>query len=349
MRDDKPTLSLVVIGHVDAGISEKQIEKYAKEAAELGKGSFKYAWVLDNLKTEREKGVTIDISQWKVQTSTYIFSIIDCPGHREGYQAGFHQDRQTREHALLAYTLGVKQLIVACNKMDDKTVNYGEERFQKIKDEICAYLLKKVGYKPMVILFIPISGWEGDNMVEKCNNVPWSHGPTLLEALNNLTSPKRSTEKPLRIPIQDVYKIGGIGTVPVGRVEAGVVRPGIIAKFAPLSVRDLQRGYVASDANIQPASAVKSFEAQVIVMNHPGKIYNGYCPVVDCHTAHIACKFIHIKEKNHRRSGKVSEADPEYIETGDAALVVMEPTRPMCVEAFSDFPSLGRFAIRDMR
>ncbi|CAB9498438.1 Elongation factor 1-alpha (Fragment) [Seminavis robusta] len=418
MRDDKPTLSLVVIGHVDAGksttighliykcggISEKQIEQYEKEAAELGKGSFKYAWVLDNLKTERERGITIDISQWKVQTSTYNFSIIDCPGHRdfiknmitgtsmadvalllvdaseEGYQAGFHQDGQTREHALLAYTLGVKQMIVACNKMDDKTVNYSEERFQKIKDEICVYL-KKVGYKPMAIPFIPISGWEGDNMVEKSNNMPWYHGPTLLEALNNVTPPKRSIEKPLRIPIQDVYKIGGIGTVPVGRVETGVVRPGIKAMFAPvgltaeiqsvemhheqlpeafpgdnvgfnvnkLAVRDLRRGYVASDANNQPASAVKSFEAQVIVMNHPGKIYNGYCPVVDCHTAHVACKFVHIKEKNDRRSGKVVEADPEYIEAGDAALVVMEPIRPMCVEAFSDFPPLGRFAIRDMR
>ncbi|CAB9500339.1 Elongation factor 1-alpha (Fragment) [Seminavis robusta] len=250
-----------------------------------------------------------------IGTSMADMALLLVDASEEGNQAEFHQDGQTREHALLAYTLGVKQMIVACNKMDDKPVNYGEERFQKIKDEICVYL-KKVGYKPIVIPFIPISGWEGDNMVEKSDNMPWSHGPTLLEALNNLTSPKRSTEKPLRIPIQDVYKIGGIGTVPVGRVEAGVVRPGIIAKFAPvsltaeiqsvemhheqlpeafsgdivgfnvnkLSVRDLQRGYVASDANIQPASAVKSFEAQVIVMNHPGKIYNGYCPVVDCHT-----------------------------------------------------------------
>jgi elongation factor 1-alpha len=387
------------------GIDQKQIDKYEKEAAELGRASSKYAWVLDNLKTERARGLTIDISQWKIQSSVYNFSIIDCPGHRDfiknmitgtsmadvalllldateqGFPVGFSKDGQTREHALLAYTLGVKQMIVACNKMDHPSVGYEEARFQHIKQEVCSYL-KQVGYKPMAIPFVPISGWQGDNLTgEPSGKMPWYHGPTLLEALNNVTPPKRPMDKPLRIPLQDVYKIGGIGTVPVGRVETGVVRPGMQAMFAPvgltaevlsvemhheqlteafpgdnvgfninkLAVRDLRRGYVASDANDNPASGVKSFEAQIIVMNHPGKITNGYCPVVDCHTAHVACRFTNIKEKNDRRSGKLVEANPEFIEMGDAALVEMEPTRPLCVEAFADFPPLGRFAIRDMR
>jgi elongation factor 1-alpha len=271
-------------------------------------------------------------------------------------------------------------MIVACNKMDDKTVKYDEKRYEEIKAEVSAYL-KKVGYKPMKIPFVPISGWEGDNMIDRSPNMAWYKGPYLLEALDNCQPPKRPTEKPLRLPLQDVYKIGGIGTVPVGRVETGIIKPGIHAAFAPskvvaeiksvemhhealpqavpgdnvgfnvknVAVKDLRRGYVASDSKASPASGVASFEAQVIVMNHPGQISNGYSPVLDCHTAHVACKFAHIKEKMDRRSGKSLENDPKFVKTGDACIVDLEPTKPMCVETFTDFPPLGRFAVRDMR
>jgi len=380
------------------------IEKFEKEAAELGKGSFKYAWVLDNLKAERERGITIDIALWKFESPKYSFTVIDAPGHRDfiknmitgtsqadvavlvidssqgGFEAGISKDGQTREHALLAYTLGVKQMIVACNKMDDKTVKYAQARYKEIKAEVFAYL-KKVGYKPIKIPFVPISGWVGDNMIDKSTNMPWYKGPYLLEALDNVNPPKRPSDKPLRLPLQDVYKIGGIGTVPVGRVETGVIKPGIHAMFAPagivaeiksvemhheslaeatpgdnvgfnvknVAVKDLRRGYVASDSKKDPASGVASFEAQVIVMNHPGQISNGYSPVLDCHTAHVACQFKHIKEKMDRRSGKSLEKDPKAIKTGDAAIVQLCPTKPMCVEAFTQFPPLGRFAVRDMR
>jgi len=418
MGKEKVHISLVVIGHVDAGkstttghliykcggIDKRTIEKFEKEAAELGKGSFKYAWVLDNLKAERERGITIDIALWKFESPKYEFTVIDAPGHRDfiknmitgtsqadvavlvidssqgGFEAGISKDGQTREHALLAYTLGVKQMIVACNKMDDKTVKYDQSRYTEIKTEVSAYL-KKVGYKPMKIPFVPISGWEGDNMIDKSTNMPWYKGPYLLEALDNVKPPKRPTDKALRLPLQDVYKIGGIGTVPVGRVETGVIKPGINAMFAPagivtevksvemhheslpeanpgdnvgfnvknVAVKDLKRGFVASDSKHDPASGVKSFNAQVIVMNHPGQISNGYSPVLDCHTAHVACKFAHIKEKMDRRSGKVLEADPKFVKTGDACIVDLEPTKPLCVETFTDFPPLGRFAVRDMR
>jgi len=418
MGKEKIHISLVVIGHVDAGkstttghliykcggIDKRTIEKYEKEAAELGKGSFKYAWVLDNLKAERERGITIDIALWKFESPTYSFTVIDAPGHRDfiknmitgtsqadvavlvidssqgGFEAGISKDGQTREHALLAFTLGVKQMIVACNKMDDKTVNYGQARYEEIKNEVSNYL-KKVGYKPMKIPFVPISGWEGDNMIERSTNMPWYKGPYLLEALDQCTPPTRPTEKPLRLPLQDVYKIGGIGTVPVGRVETGIIKPGIHAQFAPtglvaeiksvemhheslpqavpgdnvgfnvknVSVKDLRRGFVASDSKNDPATGAANFEAQVIIMNHPGQIGNGYSPVLDCHTAHVACKFAHIKEKMDRRTGKVLEVDPKFVKTGDACIVTLEPTKPLCVETFEAFPPLGRFAVRDMR
>jgi len=280
----------------------------------------------------------------------------------------------------LAYTLGVKQMIVCVNKMDDKSVNYAEKRFNEIKDEVGAYL-KKVGYKPETIPFIPISGWHGDNMIDRSANMTWWKGPTLLEALDALQVPKRPFDKPLRLPLQDVYKIGGIGTVPVGRVETGFIEPGMIVTFAPVnvttevksiemhheqipraepgdnigfnvknvSVKDIRRGNVCGNSKEDPPVQVEDFTAQVIVLNHPGEIHAGYSPVLDCHTAHIACKFAQLITKVDKRSGKELEAEPKALKKGDAAMVRLEPSKPMCCEPFSAYPPLGRFAVRDMR
>jgi len=386
------------------GIDKRTIDKYEKEAEQAGKGSFKYAWVLDRLKAERERGITIDISLWKFETPKYYFTIIDAPGHRDfiknmitgtsqadcallmlaspsgEFEAGISKDGQTREHALLAYTLGVKQMIVCVNKMDEKTVNFAQERFEEIKKETSDFL-KKIGYNPETIPFVPISGFNGDNMIEKSPNLPWYKGNTLLETLDTLTPPKRPTEKPLRLPLQDVYKIGGIGTVPVGRVETGVLKPGMVVTFAPsnistevksiemhhealeeaipgdnvgfniknVAVKDIKRGYVCSDSKNDPAKECENFTAQVIVMNHPNQVSNGYCPVLDCHTAHIACKFNKIISKIDRRTAKVLEEEPKSIKAGDAAMIELQPTKPMCVEVFSEYPPLGRFAVRDMK
>jgi elongation factor 1-alpha len=418
MGKDKVHINIVVIGHVDSGkstttghliykcggIDKRTIEKFEKEASEMGKGSFKYAWVLDKLKAERERGITIDIALWKFETDKYHFTIIDAPGHRdfiknmitgtsqadvavlivasgEGeFEAGISKNGSTREHALLAFTLGVKQIIVAINKMDDKSVNYSQKRYEEIKTEVSAYL-KKVGYKVEDVPFVPISGWQGDNMIEASPNTPWYKGPTLIAALDNVTPPKRPVDKPLRLPLQDVYKIGGIGTVPVGRVETGIIKPGQVVTFAPanlttevksvemhhtampeavpgdnvgfnvknVAVKDLRRGFVCGDSKNDPPKEAEDFTAQVIVLNHPGQISNGYAPVLDCHTAHIACRFAEIETKIDRRSGKELEKLPKAIKTGDAAIVRMVPSKPMCVEAFSEYPPLGRFAVRDMR
>ncbi|GBC03212.1 hypothetical protein RclHR1_05010012 [Rhizophagus clarus] len=429
MGKEKTHVNVVVIGHVDSGkstttghliykcggIDKRTIEKFEKEAAELGKGSFKYAWVLDKLKAERERGITIDIALWKFETPKYYVTVIDAPGHRDfiknmitgtsqadcailiiaagtgEFEAGISKDGQTREHALLAYTLGVKQLIVAVNKMD--TTNWSEERFNEIVKEVSGFI-KRVGYNPKTVAFVPISGWHGDNMLEESSNMPWfkgwekeikggakAKGKTLLEAIDSIEPPTRPTDKPLRLPLQDVYKIGGIGTVPVGRVETGIIKAGMVVTFAPVglttevksvemhheqlvegvpgdnvgfnvknvSVKEIRRGYVCSDSKNDPAKEAASFQAQVIVLNHPGQIGAGYAPVLDCHTAHIACKFAELQEKIDRRSGKKLEDNPKFVKSGDAAIVKMIPSKPMCVEAFSDYPPLGRFAVRDMR
>merc|ERR1711921_46036 len=263
--------------------------------------------------------------------------------------------------------------------------------------------IKKIGYNPKEVIFCPISGWHGDNMLEKSEKMTWwtggygdgkkekgwskdvkgtvTTGMTMFEALDSIIPPTRPSDKPLRLPLQDVYKIGGIGTVPVGRVETGLIKPGMVVTFAPanvttevksvemhheslqeagpgdnvgfnvknVSVKDIRRGNVASDSKNDPAREAKTFNAQVIVLNHPGEIGNGYSPVLDCHTAHIACKFTELLEKIDRRSGKKMEDFPKKVKSGDAAIVKMTPSKPMCVEAFSAYPPLGRFAVRDMR
>jgi len=432
---DKTHINIVVIGHVDSGkstttghliykcggIDKRTIEKFEKEAQEMGKGSFKYAWVLDKLKAERERGITIDIALWKFETEKYYVTIIDAPGHRDfiknmitgtsqadcavlivaagvgEFEAGISKNGQTREHALLAYTLGVKQLIVAVNKMDSTEPPYSQARFEEIKKEVTSYI-KKIGYNPDTVAFVPISGWHGDNMLEPSTNMGWFKGwskkgstkdtkdktftgTTILQALDHIAPPERPTDKPLRLPLQDVYKIGGIGTVPVGRVETGIIKPGMIVNFAPcnvttevksvemhhtalekaepgdnvgfnvknVSVKEIRRGNVCSDNKNDPAKGAADFRAQVIILNHPGEIRKGYSPVLDCHTAHIACKFEEMVEKIDRRSGKKLEDNPEKVKSGDAAIVKMVPSKPMCVEAFSDYAPLGRFAVRDMR
>ncbi|MGE4374936.1 translation elongation factor EF-1 subunit alpha [Methanoculleus receptaculi] len=407
MAVEKPHMNLAVIGHIDHGKSTTVgrllfetgtvpphiIETYRKEAEAKGKGSFEFAWVMDSLKEERERGITIDIAHRRFDTEKYYFTVVDCPGHRDFVKnmiTGASQAdaallvvaapdgvmEQTKEHVFLARTLGINQLIVGINKMD--AVKYDEKRFNEVKAEL-SQLLKIVGYKPDNVTFIPMSAFKGDNISKHSENTPWYKGPTLLEALNMLNEPEKPTNLPLRLPIQDVYSISGIGTVPVGRVETGVMKKGMKVSFMPankegevksiemhheeipealpgdnvgFNVRgigkgDIRRGDVCGPADAPPTVA-EEFVAQVVVLHHPSALTVGYTPVFHCHTAQIACTFVELQKKLDPRTGQVKETNPTFLKTGDAAIVKIRPTRPMVIEKVKEIPQLGRFAVRDM-
>jgi elongation factor 1-alpha len=396
-----------VTGHLIykcGGVDQRTIQRCEQEASALGKSAAnKYAWILDNLKAERERGISMDISLWRFESPNYEFTIVDTPGHRDfignmiagttqaqvallvvdtlqgSFSAGMSKDGQTREHALLAYSLGVKQMIVLLNKMDDSSVNYSEDRYKAIRDEVSAYLSTLLlGYEVTKIPFIPISGWEGDNIVDRSIQMPWYEGPSLLEALNNVEQPDYPVDRPLRIPVQDVYEIGGIGTVAVGKVETGTLKPGMKITFAPsglaaqvksiemhhlaipeaiagdhigfnidMDLNDIRRGYVASDPNNLPAFRVSSFESQIIILTNSSRISNGYSSIVYCHKARVPCLWKQIKATIDRRTGKILQQNPEHVQSGDACIVEMEPTEKLSLETVSDFPALGRFVVRD--
>ncbi len=404
---DKPHQNLAIIGHVDHGkstlvgrllfetgsVPEHVIEQYREEAEEKGKGGFEFAYVMDNLAEERERGVTIDIAHQEFDTDEYYFTIVDCPGHRDFVKnmiTGASQADnavlvvaaddgvapQTREHVFLARTLGINELIVGVNKMD--VVDYAENTYDEVVEEV-KQLLKQVRFDTEDASFIPISAFEGDNVAESSDAMSWYGGPTLLEALNGLPEVEPPTDAPLRLPIQDVYTISGIGTVPVGRIETGVMNPGNDVEFQPsdiggevktiemhheevdeagpgdnvgFNVRgvgkdDIRRGDVCGPA-ADPPKVAETFQAQVVVMQHPSVITEGYTPVFHAHTAQVACTVESLDKKLDPASGEVAEENPDFIKSGDAAVVTVRPQKPLSIEPSSEIPELGSFAIRDM-
>ncbi|MCX8195751.1 MAG: translation elongation factor EF-1 subunit alpha [Acidilobaceae archaeon] len=413
---EKPHLNLVVIGHVDHGkstlvghllwrlgfIDEKKFKEVEELARSRGKEDNKFAWLLDKMKEERERGITIDPAFVKFETKKYYFTIIDAPGHRDfvknmitgasqadaalvvvsarkgEFEAGMSLEGQTREHLLLAKTLGLDQVIVSINKMDAPEVNYDKKRY----DEMVAVLkkfMKGIGYNPDVVPFIPTSGWLGENLIERSPNMPWYTGPTIVEALDQLKPPQKPIDKPLRIPISGVYSISGAGTVPVGRVETGVLRvgdkvvimpSGIVAEVRSIqmhyqdlpkaepgdnigfalrgvSKEDVKRGDVVGSVD-NPPTVAEEFTARIFVVWHPTAIALGYTPVVHVHTASVSARMTEITAKLDPRTGKVMEEKPQILKPGESAIVKFKPVKPLVVEKFSEFPPLGRFAMRDM-
>ncbi len=413
---EKPHLNLVVIGHVDHGkstmvghllyrlglIDEKKLKELEELAKAKGKESFKFAWILDKMKEERERGITIDLSYMKFETKKYIFTVIDAPGHRDfvknmitgasqadaailvvsarkgEFEAGMSPEGQTREHLLLAKTMGIEQIIVTINKMDATEPPWDKKRYEQIVDVLKKFM-KGLGYNVDKIPFIPISAWLSDNLIERSPNMPWYNGPTLVEALDQLEPPKKPVDKPLRIPIQNVYTIPGVGTVPVGRVETGVLKvgdkvvilpPGVVGEVRSIqmhyqdlqkaepgdnigfnirgaSAKDIKRGDVAGHLD-NPPTVADEFTARVFVIWHPSAIAPGYTPVIHAHTASVSARMIEIVAKLDPRTGKVIEEKPAFLKPGDVAVVKFKPIKPMVIEKFSDFPPLGRFAMRDM-
>ena len=412
MASEKPHMNLVFIGHVDHGksttvgrllfdsgaVDEQTMRKLKEKAEELGKSGFEFAYVMDNLKEERERGVTIDLAHKKFETDKYYFTIIDAPGHKDFIKnmiTGASQadaavlvvaandgvNAQTREHVFLSKTLGVQQMIIAVNKMDISGVDWSEDKFKKVKEEVST-LLKSVGFKPDEIPFVPIASLHGDNVAKKSENLPWYSGKTLLESINEFKNPERPTGLPLRMPIQDVYSITGIGVVPVGRVETGIIKVGDKVTAMPgragkgvhgevktvemhheqmpqagpgdnvgLSVRgfnkkDVARGDVLGHAS-NPPTVASEFTAQMVVLNHPSVITVGYTPVFHIHTAQIACQITEIVKKMNPATGEVLGENPDFIKNGDAAVVKIRPVQPLVIEKQSEIPQMSRFAIRD--
>jgi elongation factor 1-alpha len=411
----KPHLNMIVTGHIDNGksttmghmlmdlglIDERTIASHAAESEKTGKGdTFKYAWVMDNIKDERERGITIDLAFQKFETPKYFFTLIDAPGHRDFIKnmitgaseadcavlvlsanegetdTAIAPGGQAREHAFLLRTLGVGQLIVAINKMDAN--NYSEQAF-KVAKEKAEKLIKSVGYKLENVPILPVSGWKGDNLVKKSENMKWWTGKTLLETFDEFKLPEKPVGKPLRIPIQDVYTITGVGTVPVGRVETGVAKAGIKIIVMPsgalgeiktiethhtqmesaeagdnigfnlrgIEKKDIKRGDVIGTPD-SPPNVAKEFRAQIIVIHHPTAIAPGYTPVMHAHTCQVAATIVAFESKINPQTGAEEEKDPKFLKAGDSAIVRIRPVRPIPIETFQDFPELGRFALRDM-
>ncbi|NAT10148.1 translation elongation factor EF-1 subunit alpha [ANME-1 cluster archaeon AG-394-G06] len=404
---EKEHMNLAMIGHIDHGkstllgrllteagaIDPHIIEEYRKKAAEIGKATFEYAWVMDTLADERERGITIDVAHQRFDTNKYYYTIVDCPGHRDFVKnmiTGTSQAdaavlvvdakdgimAQTKEHVFLSRTLGVTQLIIAINKMD--RVNYDQKRYEELKKELLA-LLGLVGYKEEHVVFIPVSALDGVNITKKSDKESWFDGPTLLEALDLMKVPDKPVNLPLRIPVQDVYTITGVGTVPVGRVETGKMKKGDTVIFNPPAVKgevktiemhheeieeaipgdnigwnvrgisrtEIRRGDVCGPVD-NPPTIVDEFTAQIVVLQHPSAITAGYTPVFHTHTAQVAATILEITKKMDPKTGATVEENPDFIKAGDAAIIKVKPTRPLVIERVKEIPQLGRFAVRDM-
>jgi len=408
MAKQKPIINVAFVGHVDHGKSttighlmflvgklpQQELDKLKAEAVKHGKVGFEFAYFMDKFKEERERGVTIDLSYQKLPTQKYEVTIIDAPGHRDFIKnmiTGASQadaafltvaakegvQPQTKEHVWLLRTMGVRQLSVLVNKMD--TVEYKEDAFNKVKEEV-SKILKEAGYKPAEINFIPISGFKGDNLTKKSDKLSWFKGPTLLEQFDLFKEPEKPINLPLRMPLQDVYEITGIGAVPVGKIETGIMKvgqkviilPGRAGKGIEGEVRsiemhheqmqmaeagdnvglnlrgvgkkDVARGDVVCDA-AHPATIAEEFVAQIAVISHPTVIAKGYTPVFHVHTAQVPCQFIELIEKTSPDG--VKTANPDFLKNGDVAKVRLKPIGNLVLETHAANPHMAGFAIRD--
>ncbi|RMD45215.1 translation elongation factor EF-1 subunit alpha [Candidatus Pacearchaeota archaeon] len=410
MAKEKPGINVVFVGHVDHGksttigrlffdggaISEQELARYKEEAEKHGKPGLEFAYAMDNLKEERERGITINLSYRKLLTQNYEVTIIDAPGHKDFVKnmiTGASQadaaflvvaadggvQPQTKEHVWLLRTMGVKALAVIVNKMD--VVDYAEDKYKKVVEDVSA-VIKLAGYNPDSIPFIACSALAGDNVVKKSDKMQWYKGPTVLEQIDKFPQPEKPVDLPLRMPIQDVYDITGIGTVPVGKIETGVMKVGQKVVVLPgrsgtgiegevrsieahheqlqqaeagdnigvnirgIGKKDVARGDVICDA-AAPAKLVEEFEAQVAVINHPTVIAKGYTPVFHVHTAQVPCQFVELKAKLDPATGQVAEENPDFIKNGDVAIVRIKPVGNLVLETADQNQHMARFAIRD--
>jgi len=412
MAKEKEHINLVFIGHVDHGksttvgrllfdagnIDEQTMRKLKEKAAELGKAGFEFAYVMDNLKEEQERGVTIDLAHKRFDTDKYYFTVIDAPGHRDFIKnmiTGASQadcavlvvaandgvNAQTIEHLKLSKIFGVGQLVVAVNKMDISGVDWSESRYNEVVDDVKKHA-QQAGWDPTKIRFLPIASLPGENITKSSEKMSWWTGDNLLSAVNGFELPQKPTDLPLRLPIQDVYNITGIGVVPVGRIETGVMKVGDKVTAVPgregqgitgevktiemhheqhqqaepgdnvgfsvkgFGKKDLARGDVIGRSDNVPSVATE-FTAQIVIMSHPSVVTVGYTPVFHIHTAQVACQFVEIVKKLDPATGNEVTENKDILKNGDAAIVRLKPVQPLVIEKNGEIPQMSRFAIRD--
>jgi len=411
MAREKPNMNVVFVGHVDHGkstivgqllfqsgaVSEQEMKKLKDEAQKHGKVGFEFAYIMDQIRESRERGVTIDLAYRKIMTQKYQITIIDAPGHKDFVKnmiTGASQadaaflviaaqesvQPQTKEHLWLLRTMGVTKLCVAVNKMD--TVNYDEAKFNKVKEDV-SELIKTVGLDLTKVNFIACSGLQGENIAKKSDKTPWYKGPTIMEQFDLFPEPELPTNLPMRMPVQDVYEITGIGTVPVGKIETGIMKIGQKVKVLPgrtgegiegevktiemhhenlseavagdnvginirgVGKKDLARGDVICDA-VKPIPVVEEFIAQIAIINHPTVLAKGYTPVFHIHTAQVPCQFIELMAQIDPKTGQVIKENPDFLKNGDVAKVRIKPKGNLALETQKDNAFMSRFAVRDM-
>jgi len=372
------------------------------ELNEKGKSNYKFSWIVDKWKAEREYGFTLDFTINLLHGANNDIILIDTPGKRKyiknmvsgtsncdyailvisaiksEFNSEINENSITFEHCIIAYTMGIRKIIVCINKIDDSGVDFTEEYYQQII-KIYSEILHKIGFKTTNITFIPISAWIGYNLTEKSIENAWYKGPCLLDLLNLLTPIQHSCEKPLRLAVHDSYLIRGIGTVVIGKIHSGIAKAGMVVQIGPKNIisdsftiesfymslkkaksgyiiginirhpdyEEIKRGFVLGDYKNDPPKACKSFIAQIILIKNSVLIRTGYSPIIDCHTAHIQCKFEKILAIVDKKTAKELEKLPEFIQPNESALVKLVPKKPICVEPYNMYPGLGRFLVRD--
>lgn len=415
LRKGKTLLNLVVIGHVDAGkstlmghllyslgdVTKRSMHKYEMESKKAGKASFAYAWVLDETGEERERGITMDVGLTRFETDTKLITLMDAPGHKDfipnmitgasqadvailvvgsstgEFESGFEAGGQTREHALLVRSLGVTQLIVAVNKLDN--VDWSEARYNHVVGKL-KHFLKQAGFKDSDVVYVPCSGLSGENLVAPCTEPllkQWYNGPTLLNTIDNFKPPKRELEKPFRFCVSDVYKGMGTGINAIGKLEAGKLHSGDKVVVMPAGCQGLVKAFTIHDESVQlacagdhvtltlsgldlmhvgvgsvlcsPSSSIKcttKMKARILVFNIRIPITKGFTVLFHYKTLNEPATIKRLCSVLHKSTGEVLQKKPRCLTKNSNAEVVIHTYRPVCVELYKDYKDLGRFMLR---
>ncbi|XP_017282791.1 HBS1-like protein isoform X2 [Kryptolebias marmoratus] len=411
----KPLLNLVVIGHVDAGkstlmghllyllgnVNKRTMHKYEQESKKAGKASFAYAWVLDETGEERDRGVTMDVGMTKFETNSKVVTLMDAPGHKDfipnmitgaaqadvavlvvdasrgEFEAGFEAGGQTREHALLVRSLGVTQLAVAVNKMDQ--VNWQQERFQEITSKL-GHFLKQAGFKDSDVFYVPTSGLSGENLTVR-SSVPeltsWYSGASLLEQIDAFKAPQRSVDKPFRLCVSDVFKDQGSGFCVTGKIEAGFIQTGDKILAMPpnetctvkgITLHDEALDWAAAGDHVsltvtgmdiikinagcvfchpkEPIRACTRFRARILLFSIEVPITQGFPVLLHYQTVSEPATIRKLISVLHKSSGEVLKKKPKCLSKGMNAVVEVQTQRPVALELYKDYKELGRFMLR---